>query len=91
MLPTQTFRETTMANLQIDDINPEAVTAYQHASIAQQQHIKKLFERLILQQTQSLHTAAPNKAYAFLNDDVWEGDAPADLADNHDHYLYDES
>ena len=91
MLPTQTFRETTMANLQIDDINPEAVSAYQHASIKQQQHIKKLLEHLILQQTQPLQTATPNKAYAFLNDDVWEGEAPIDLADNHDHYLYDES
>ena len=86
----ETF-ETAMANLQIEDINPEAVSAYQHASITQQRHIKKLLEHLILQQTQPLQTATPNKAYAFLNDDVWEGEAPADLADNHDHYLYDES
>ena len=62
-----------MANLQIDDINPEAVSAYQHASITQQRHIKKLLEHLILQQTQPLQAATPNQAYAFLNDDVWEG------------------
>lgn len=78
-----------MANLQIEDINPEAVSAYKHASITQQRHIKKLLEHLILQQTQPLQRATPNKAYAFLNDDVWEGDTPADLAENHDHYLYD--
>ncbi len=30
--------------------------------------------------------------YLFLNDDLWEGeDTPIDLAENHDHYLYDES
>lgn len=80
-----------MANLQIDDINLEAVSAYQHASIKQLRHIKKLLEHLILQQTQSLQTATSNKAYAFLNDDVWEGEAPAGLADKYDHYLYDES
>ena len=89
MLLTQTFRETTMANLQIEDINPEAVSAYQRASITQQRHIRKLLEHLILQQTQPVQAAKPKKAYAFLNDDVWEGEAPADLADNHDHYLYD--
>jgi len=78
-----------MANLQIDDINPEAVSAYQHASIKQQRHIKELLEHLILQQNQPLQSATPNKAYAFLNDDVWDDNAPADLAGNHDHYLYD--
>jgi hypothetical protein len=87
----ETLGETTMANLQIDDVNPEAVSAYQHASITQQRRIKKLLEHLILQQTKFLQTTTPKTAYAFLNDDVWEGDAPADLADNHDHYLYDES
>jgi|GEM_PF-1329893 hypothetical protein len=80
-----------MTNLHIEDINPEAVSAYEHASISQQQHIKKLLEHLILQQTQLLQRAIPKAAYAFLNDDVWEGEAPADLVDNHDHYLYDES
>jgi len=30
-----------------------------------------------------------NSTYAFLNDDIWEGETPSDLADNHDHYLYD--
>jgi hypothetical protein len=34
---------------------------------------------------------AQNLNYAFLNDDVWQGEAtPVDLADNHDRYLYDE-
>lgn len=78
-----------MANLQIDDINPDAAMAYQHASITQQRHIKKLLEHLILHQTQLFQTTIPKTAYAFLNDDVWEGEAPTDLADNHDHYLYD--
>lgn len=32
-----------------------------------------------------------NMDYAFLNDDVWRGEAmPKDLANNHDLYLYDE-
>ncbi|MGZ8190613.1 MAG: hypothetical protein ACXWTS_05220 [Methylococcaceae bacterium] len=26
---------------------------------------------------------------AFLNDDIWEGETPSDLADNPNHYLYD--
>jgi hypothetical protein len=77
-----------MANLYIEDINPEVISAYQHASITQQRQIKKLLEHLILQQTQFLQETTLKTAYAFLNDDVWEGDAPADLADNHDHYLY---
>jgi len=80
-----------MANLHIEDVNAEAVSAYQHASVTQQRQIKKLLERLILQQTQDFQVASPKPAYAFLNDDVWEGEAPADLADNHDGYLYDES
>ena len=78
-----------MANLQIEDINPEAVSAYQHASIMQQRYIKKLLEYIILQQTQLLQRNTTKTAYAFLNDDIWDGVAPADLADNHDHYLYD--
>ena len=78
-----------MANLHIENINPEAVSAFQHASITQQRRIKKLLEHLILQQTQPVQVATPKTAYAFLNDDVWEGEAPTDLADNHDHYLYD--
>jgi hypothetical protein len=78
-----------MANLQIEDINPAAVSAFQHASITQQRLIKKLLEHLILQQTQSIELATTNTAYAFLNDEAWEGEAPKDLADNHDHYLYD--
>ena len=78
-----------MANLHIENINPEAVSAFQHASITQQRHIKKLLEHLILQQTQPVQAATSKTAYAFLNDDVWEGEAPTDLADNHDHYLYD--
>jgi hypothetical protein len=77
-----------MTNLHIEDINPEVVSAYQHASITQQRHIKKLLEYLILQQTQLLQRTTPKTAYAFLNDDVWDDNAPADLADNHDHYLY---
>jgi hypothetical protein len=80
-----------MANLHIEDINPEAASAYQHASITQQRHIKKLLEHLILQQAQLFQAATPKTAYAFLNDDDWKGEAPIDLADNHDHYLYDES
>jgi hypothetical protein len=78
-----------MANLHIEDINQEAVSAYQHASISQQRHINKLLEHLILQQTQLFHTTTAQKAYAFFNDDVWGGEAQADLAENHDHYLYD--
>jgi hypothetical protein len=31
-----------------------------------------------------------NTDYAFLNDEVWRGETPKDLADNHDLYLYDE-
>jgi uncharacterized protein YuzB (UPF0349 family) len=78
-----------MANLHIENINPEAVSAFQHASITQQQRIKKLLEYLILQQTRPDQVATPKTAYAFLNEDVWEGEGPTDLADNHDHYLYD--
>jgi hypothetical protein len=78
-----------MANLQIDEINPEAVSAYQHASITQQRRIKKLLEHLIFQQIQLFQTTTPNTAYAFLSDGVWEGEVATDLADNHDHYLYD--
>ena len=78
-----------MANLQIEDINPEVAFAYQHASIMQQRYIKKLLEYIILQQTQLLQRNTTKTAYAFLNDDIWDGVAPADLADNHDHYLYD--
>jgi hypothetical protein len=78
-----------MANLQIEDINPEVVSAYQHASITQHRHINKLLMYLILQQTQFLQRTTPKTAYAFFNDDVWKGVAPADMADNHDHYLYD--
>ena len=33
---------------------------------------------------------AQNLQYAFLNDDVWQGASPINLADNHDQYLYDE-
>ena len=76
-----------MANLQIEDINADAVSAYQHASVVQQELIKTLLEHLILQQTQSSKTKT---AYAFLDDDIWESETPADLADNHDHYLYDQ-
>lgn len=79
-----------MANLHIEDINPEAASAYQHASITQQRRIKKLLEHLILQQTRHLQEEKSKTAYAFLNEDAWEGVAPIDLADNHDHYLYDE-
>jgi hypothetical protein len=33
---------------------------------------------------------AQNLNYAFLNDDVWDGNTtPVDLADNHDGYLYE--
>jgi hypothetical protein len=78
-----------MANLQIEDINPEVAFDYQHASIMQQRYIKKLLEYIILQQTQLLQRNTTKTAYAFLNDDIWDGVAPADLADNHDHYLYD--
>ena len=28
------------------------------------------------------------KRYLFLNDDVWEGEIPSDLSENHDGYLY---
>jgi hypothetical protein len=55
-----------MTNLHIEDINPEAVSAYEHASISQQQHIKKLLEHLILQQTQLLQRAIPKAAYALF-------------------------
>jgi len=27
------------------------------------------------------------KRYLFLNDDIWEGDIPSDLSENHDSYL----
>jgi hypothetical protein len=41
--------------------------------------------------TQIQQEVAQNLNYAFLNDDVWQGEAtPVDLADNHDCYLYDE-
>jgi hypothetical protein len=41
--------------------------------------------------TQIQQEVAQNLNYAFLNDDVWQGEATLlDLADNHDHYLYDE-
>jgi hypothetical protein len=41
--------------------------------------------------TQIQQEVAQNLNYAFLNDDVWQGQAtPVDLADNHDSYLYDE-
>jgi hypothetical protein len=41
--------------------------------------------------TQIQQEVAQNLNYAFLNDDVWQGEAtPTDLADNHDSYLYDE-
>jgi hypothetical protein len=31
-----------------------------------------------------------SKRYLFLNDDIWEGDIPSDLSENHDYYLYGE-
>ena len=32
-----------------------------------------------------------NSNFLFLNDDLWDGEnTPTDLAENHDHYLYDE-
>ena len=55
-----------MANLHIEDINPEAVSAYQHASITQQQHIKKLLEHLILQQTQLLQRTHTQNSLCFF-------------------------
>jgi len=30
------------------------------------------------------------KRYLFLNDNIWEGDIPSDLSENHDDYLYGE-
>ncbi len=78
-----------MPSLQIEDMNADAVSAYQHASLVQKKHIKTLLEHLIWQQTEQIEPSTKT-AYAFLNHDVWEGDAPADLADNHDHYLYDQ-
>lgn len=62
-------------------------------SKAQQIHSEKLQQELLMfldyllfRQTQE---AKAKTAYTFLNNDIWEGDAPTDLADNHDHYLYD--
>lgn len=62
-------------------------------SKAQQIHSEKLQQKLLMfldyllfRQTQE---AKAKTAYTFLNNDIWEGDAPTDLANNHDHYLYD--
>jgi hypothetical protein len=41
--------------------------------------------------TQIQQEVAQNLNYAFLNDDVWHGEAtPVDLADNHDQYIYND-
>ena len=68
------LREIIIINLHTEDISPEVVFSYKHACITQQRPIKKLLEHLILQQTQHLQTTTPKTAYAFLNDDVWEGE-----------------
>ena len=53
---------------------------------------KKMFSPAnALLASQIQQEVAQNLNYAFLNDDVWQGEAtPTDLADNHDCYLYDE-
>ena len=69
-------------------MNEQLITAQ-----IQQIHSEKLLQELVLfldhllfRQTQE---AKVKTAYAFLNDDIWEGDVPENLANNHDYYLYD--
>lgn len=52
-------------------------------------------DTIVLVTVSEIEDAAPKKdpkqRFPFLFSGEWEGDAPSDLAENHDHYLSDEN
>lgn len=51
-----------------------------------QQELEFFLDYLLFRQSQEVKSKT---AYAFVNNDIWEGNRTTDLASNHDHYLYD--
>lgn len=60
-------------------------------NIPPETHIQVIIEKIREKDTIKISDKRKNSKLLFLNNDVWDGeDTPIDLAENHDHYLYDE-
>ena len=60
-------------------------------NISPETHIRVIIEKIREKDTIKISDEWKTSKLLFLNNDLWDGEGtPTDLAENHDHYLYDE-
>jgi len=59
-------------------------------NISPETPIRVIIEKIKEKDSMIIMDKRNSSNFLFLNDDLWDGEnTPTDLAENHDHYLYD--